>query len=89
MAISNESKTQIISDNKLHESDSGSADVQIALLTAQIKELTAHMQRHPKDYHSRHGLLKQVNRRNKLSTYLRRTDLKRYTELAAKLGLRK
>ena len=89
MTISDASKTQIISDNKRHEKDSGSPEVQIALLTAQIKELTAHMQRHPKDYHSRHGLLKKVNRRNKLSAYLRRVDLDRYTQLAAKLGLRK
>jgi len=89
MSISGEHKTKIISDNKRHDTDSGSPEVQIAMLTAQIKELTAHMQRHPKDYHSRHGLLKKVNRRNKLSTYLRRTDLERYTQLVAKLGLRK
>ena len=89
MTVTGDVKTKIIADNKRHDTDSGSADVQIALLTAQIKELTGHMKRHPKDYHSRHGLLKKVNRRNKLSTYLRRVDLKRYTELAAKLGLRK
>ena len=89
MSITNESKTQIISDHKRHETDSGSPEVQIAVLTAQIKELTGHMQRHPKDYHSRHGLLKKVNRRNKLSAYLRRVDLERYTKLAATLGLRK
>jgi len=89
MSITNESKTRIISEHKRHEKDSGSPEVQIAVLTAQIKELTAHMQRHPKDYHSRHGLLKKVNRRNKLSAYLRRVDLERYTKLAATLGLRK
>lgn len=89
MTVTGEAKTKIIDENRRHDKDSGSADVQIALLTAQIQELTAHMQRHPKDYHSRHGLLKKVNRRNKLSTYLRRVDPARYTELAAKLGLRK
>ncbi|MBL8736500.1 MAG: 30S ribosomal protein S15, partial [Planctomycetes bacterium] len=62
---------------------------QIAVLTAQIAELTEHMQRHPKDYHSRHGLLLKVNRRNRLMTYLRRTDAAKYAHLAAKLGLRK
>ena len=89
MTITGDTKTQIISDNRRHEKDSGSSEVQIALLTAQIKELMAHMQRHPKDYHSRHGLLKKVNRRNKLSAYMRRVDLERYTQLAAKIGLRK
>lgn len=89
MTITGDSKTQIINDNQRHDKDSGSPEVQIAVLTAQIKELTGHMQRHKKDFHSRHGLLKKVNRRNKLSAYLRRTDLERYTALAAKLGLRK
>ena len=89
MTVTGETKTKIIDENRRHDKDSGSSDVQIALLTAQIKELTAHMQRHPKDYHSRHGLLKKVNRRNKLSTYMRRVAPARYTELAAKLGLRK
>ena len=89
MPIASDAKKQIISENRRHETDSGSAEVQIAVLTAEIKDLTAHMQRHPKDYHSRHGLLAKVNRRNKLGTYLRRTDPAKYTELAAKLGLRR
>ena len=89
MTIERDTKKQIISENRRHDSDSGSPEVQIAVLTAQIKELTAHMQRHPKDYHSRHGLLAKVNRRNKLSTYLRRTDPQKHAELAAKLGLRR
>lgn len=89
MTVTGESKTKIINDNKRHEKDSGSPEVQIALLSAQILELTEHMQRHPKDYHSRHGLLKKVNRRNKLSTYLRRVDPNAYNQLASKLGLRK
>ena len=89
MTIANDIKKQIIADNRRHETDSGSAEVQISVLTAQIKELTGHMQRHPKDYHSRHGLLAKVNRRNKLSTYLRRSDPKKHAEITAKLGLRR
>jgi small subunit ribosomal protein S15 len=89
MTISPEKKKQTISDNRRHPNDSGSPEVQIAVLTAQIVELTEHMQRHPKDYHSRHGLLMKVNRRNKLGSYLRRVDAAKYEQLAAKLGLRK
>ncbi len=89
MTIAKTTKQQIIQGNKRHEKDSGSPEVQIAVLTAQILELTAHMQRHPKDYHSRHGLLLKVNRRNKLSAYLRRVDSARHAQLIAKLGLRK
>jgi len=89
MTIESSVKKQIISENRRHETDSGSPEVQISVLTAQIKELTAHMQRHPKDYHSRHGLLAKVNRRNKLSAYLRRTDPTKHAELTAKLGLRR
>lgn len=89
MTISAEAKKQTIAENRRHPTDSGSPEVQISVLTAQIIELTAHMQRHPKDYHSRHGLLMKVNRRNKLGTYLRRVDAARYEALAQKLGLRK
>ncbi|MBM4059771.1 MAG: 30S ribosomal protein S15 [Planctomycetes bacterium] len=89
MTIAAETKKQIISDNKRHEKDSGSPEVQVAVLTAQIQDLTQHMQRHPKDYHSRHGLLLKVNRRNKLMAYLRRVDSKKHAQLAEKLGLRK
>ena len=89
MTIAAEIRQQIISENKRHDKDCGSPEVQIAVLTAEIKDLTGHMQRHPKDYHSRHGLLKKVNRRNKLTAYLRRTDMNSYTKLAEKLGLRK
>lgn len=89
MTIAADKKKSIIADNKRHPTDSGSPEVQIAVLTAQIQELTAHMQRHPKDYHSRHGLLMKVNRRNRLGTYLRRTDPAKYAQLAGKLGLRK
>lgn len=89
MTISSDTKKQIIAANKRHANDSGSPEVQIAVLTAQIQELTEHMQRHPKDYHSRHGLLMKVNRRNKLGAYLRRVDAAKYEQLAGKLGLRK
>lgn len=89
MTISAETKKKTIAENRRHTNDSGSPEVQIAVLTAQIVELTEHMQRHPKDYHSRHGLLLKVNRRNKLATYLRRVDAPKYGQLAEKLGLRK
>jgi small subunit ribosomal protein S15 len=89
MTIAAEQKQKIISENKRHEKDSGSPEVQIAVLTAEILDLTEHMHRHPKDYHSRHGLLMKVNRRNKLGTYMRRVDAAGFAKLAAKLGLRK
>jgi small subunit ribosomal protein S15 len=89
MTIAAEVRKQIIADNKRHEKDSGSPEVQIAVLTAEIRDLTEHMQRHPKDYHSRHGLLLKVNRRNKLAAYMRRVDADKYSKLAEKLGLRK
>ena len=89
MTIAVEVRKQIIVDNKRHEKDSGSPEVQIAVLTAEIRDLTEHMQRHPKDYHRRHGLLKKVNRRNKLVAYLRRVDAPKYAQMAEKLGLRK
>ena len=89
MTISAENKKKTIAENRRHPTDSGSPEVQIAVLTAQIVELTEHMQRHPKDYHSRHGLLLKVNRRNKLGSYLRRVDAAKFEQLAEKLGLRK
>ena len=89
MTISADTKKKTIAENRRHPTDSGSPEVQIAVLTAQIVELTEHMQRHPKDYHSRHGLLLKVNRRNKLGSYLRRVDAAKFEQLAEKLGLRK
>ena len=89
MTIAAETKKQIIAAYKRHDKDSGSPEVQIAVLTARIADLTEHLHRHPKDYHSRHGLLKQVNRRNKLGAYLRRVDAAKFEQLAEKLGLRK
>lgn len=87
--IAKDTKQQLISDFRTHGTDSGSPEVQIAVLTANIKELTEHMQRHPKDYHSRHGLLKMVSRRNRLLRYLGRVDRTRYLQIVEKLGLRK
>jgi small subunit ribosomal protein S15 len=89
MTIAAETKQKIIAEHKRHEKDSGSPEIQIAVLTAEILDLTEHMHRHPKDYHSRHGLLLKVNRRNKHAAYMRRTAPKQYEQLASKLGLRK
>jgi small subunit ribosomal protein S15 len=89
MPITRETKQQLIQDNKRHEKDSGSPEVQVAILTKDIEELTSHMQRHPKDYGSRRGLLIKVNRRNKLMRYLQRVSRERYVHIADKLGLRK
>ena len=89
MTIVGDQKKKIIQENRRHEKDSGSPEVQVAVLSAEIKDLTEHMQRHPKDYHSRHGLLLKVNRRNKLTAYLHRVDPNRYNQLVEKLGLRK
>lgn len=82
-------KSGIIKEYKTHDSDTGSAEVQIAILTAQIKELTSHLKKHPKDNHSRRGLLGMVSKRKKLLEYLKREDEKRFTKIARALGLKK
>ena len=84
-----EAKAKTISDFKLHERDTGSADVQVALLTQRINELTEHFKVHNKDNHSRRGLLKMVSRRRKLLDYLRKRDINQYHEIIQKLGLRR
>ena len=84
-----QAKAKTISDFKLHERDTGSADVQIALLTQRINHLTEHLKMHKKDHHSRRGLLMLVGRRRRLLDYLRRNDVERYRALIAKLGLRR
>lgn len=89
MALPKETRQQLIQEHRVHDSDTGSAEVQIALLTEDIKLLTEHMKRHRKDFHSRQGLLKKVNRRAKLLRYLSRTDFERYTRVVQKLGLRR
>ena len=81
-------REEVIKKYQLHDQDRGSAPVQIALLTARINDLRTHFDNHKKDHHSRRGLLKMVGRRRRLLEYLRRTDLERYRELIADLGLR-
>ena len=81
-------KEDIIKKYQLHDGDRGSAPVQVALLTARIDDLRSHFDAHKKDHHSRRGLLKMVGRRRRLLEYLRRTDIERYRELIADLGLR-
>ena len=81
-------KEEIIQKYQLHESDRGSPAVQVALLTARIDDLRSHFDRHQKDHHSRRGLLKMVGRRRRLLEYLRRSDVERYRQLIADLGLR-
>ncbi len=81
-------KDEVIRKYQLHDSDRGSAPVQIALLTARINDLTDHFRTHKKDHHSRRGLLKMVGRRRRLLEYLKREDLERYRQLIDDLGLR-
>jgi small subunit ribosomal protein S15 len=87
--IAPEAKLQIVADYKTHEKDTGSPEVQIALLTTRIVELTGHLKTHPKDHSSRRGLLKMVGKRNSLLKYLTREDRARYVKLIGRLGLRK
>ncbi|MBQ2792181.1 MAG: 30S ribosomal protein S15 [Oscillospiraceae bacterium] len=84
-----EEKTAIIEANKLHETDTGSPEVQIAVLTKRISDLTEHLKVHKKDHHSRRGLLKMVGHRRNLLNYLQKNDIERYRAIVAKLGLRK
>lgn len=89
MAISQERKNEIIKEYARHEGDTGSPEVQIALLTARINELNDHLKMHKKDHHSRRGLLMMVGKRRGLMNYLKSQDIERYRALVAKLGLRK
>ena len=82
-------KTEIIQKYGRHEGDTGSPEVQIALLTSRINNLTEHMKRNHKDHHSRRGLLKMVGHRRNLLAYLKKTDIERYRAIVEKLGLRK
>ncbi|MFI5335481.1 MAG: 30S ribosomal protein S15 [Opitutales bacterium] len=82
-------KSEVIAQYKTHEKDTGSSDVQIALLTARINHLTEHLRTHRKDFHSRRGLLQMASRRRKLLDYLKREDLAKYNDLLQKLNLRK
>jgi len=89
MPLTKEAKQEIITDNARSTGDSGSPEVQAALLSQRISELTEHLRTHPKDHHSRRGLLRMVGRRRRLLGYLRREDIERYRALIAKLGLRR
>ena len=87
--ISAEKKAEVVKANARSANDTGSPEVQVALLTARINELTHHFKQHAKDHHGRRGLLRLVSRRRKLLDYLKSKDTERYTALIAKLGLRK
>ncbi|SDC87770.1 small subunit ribosomal protein S15 [Paenibacillus sp. UNCCL117] len=89
MALTQERKHELIAAHKTHENDTGSPEVQVAILTENIVNLTAHLKTHKKDHHSRRGLLKMVGQRRKLLTYLKNKDVKRYSALIEKLGLRR
>ena len=87
--LTKEDKGSIIGDFEVHEGDTGSPEVQIALLTRRINDLTEHLRAHPKDHSSRRGLLKMVGNRSALLRYVRDRDLKRYQAIITRLGLRK
>lgn len=89
MSLIKELKDQIIADHKTHEADTGSPEVQIALLTTRINQLTDHLKEHKKDHHSRRGLLMMVGQRRRLLNYLAKTEISRYRAIVAKLGLRR
>jgi small subunit ribosomal protein S15 len=87
--LTKEAKSEIISEYASHEGDTGSSDVQVAILTRRINELTEHLRIHKQDHHTRRGLLKLVGQRRRHLAYLNRTDVDRYRTLIARLGLRK
>ena len=87
--ITKEQKATIIQEHALHDGDTGSSELQVALLTERITQLTAHMREHKHDYHSQRGLLKLVGQRRRHLAYLSRTDMPRYRSVLSKLGLRK
>lgn len=89
MALQTEEKSQIVGDYHIHETDTGSPEVQVALLTRRIQDLTVHLNEHKHDLHSRRGLLKLVGQRRRMLKYLNRTSPERYRELIARLGLRR
>ena len=89
MALTKEVKSAIVKEYQRDAKDTGSVEVQVAILTEEIKVLTEHLKEHIHDYHSKRGLLQKVGKRRSLLDYLKRTDIQRYRELIAKLGLRK
>ncbi|MCD6454932.1 MAG: 30S ribosomal protein S15 [Candidatus Aminicenantes bacterium] len=89
MSLQKEDKEKIIREFRIHENDSGSPEVQIALLTERIKRLTEHFKVHKKDFHSRRGMMMLIGQRRRLLNYLKKKDFNRYREVVKKLGLRK
>ena len=89
MPVAKEAKEKIVNDYRLHDADTGSPQVQIALLTKRIVELTEHFKVHKKDHHSRRGLLKMVSQRRRLLDYLKRKDIEQYHDVVSRLGLRR
>jgi small subunit ribosomal protein S15 len=89
MALKKEAKSAIMAEFKLHENDTGSPEVQVALLTERIKEITEHLKTHKKDFHSRRGLLKLIGQRRRLLDYMMKKDIERYRTVISALGLRR
>jgi len=89
VSFNKDQKTSVITGYQTHETDTGSPEVQVALLSERINYLTEHFKSHPKDHHSRRGLLQLVGQRRRLLDYLKRKDLKRYRDLIGRLGIRK
>ncbi|NDY96627.1 30S ribosomal protein S15 [Wenzhouxiangella limi] len=89
MSLTAEQKQQVVQEHQLSEGDTGSPEVQVALLTARIQELQGHFAEHKKDHHSRRGLLKLVNQRRSLLDYVKKKDVQRYRDLIERLGLRR
>lgn len=89
MPVTKEQKAQVIAQHRLHETDTGSPEVQIAVLTERINMLTDHLKMHKKDFHSRHGLLKMVGKRRRLLDYLKDRDIESYRAVLTELGLRR
>ncbi len=87
--LTKEAKTSVIDEYRTHENDSGSPEVQIALLTERINQIQSHLREHKQDHHSRRGLLKLVGQRRRMLAYLNKTDVERYRTVIARLGLRK
>ena len=89
MALAKETKEQVVEGHRVHDTDTGSPEVQVALLTRRIVYLTEHFKTHKKDNHSRRGLLKMVSQRRSMLDYLKRKDIERYHQIVSKLGLRR
>jgi len=87
--LKTKTKSKIIEKHKVHDTDTGSVEVQVAILSEEINQLAKHLKKHPKDYHSRRGLLGMVSKRRRLLSYLAKEDEKRYNSLIKKIGLKK